>query len=75
LHTIRHRFRYALPILVFSASLTAAYAVFQGNIGTAYRQRTQVTMFYFIFMAAGLVGRRARTRARATVPQPAFQLR
>jgi 4-amino-4-deoxy-L-arabinose transferase-like glycosyltransferase len=76
LQTLRHRFRYALPILVFSASLTAAYAVVQGNIGTAYRQRTQVTMFYFIFMAAGLVEkRRAHARDKATVPQPAFQLR
>ena len=55
LYTIRTRFRPALPILVFAASLTCAYAVFQGNVGTAYRQRTQVTMFYFILMAAGVV--------------------
>ena len=79
LHTVRHRFRLALPILVFAASLTCAYAVFQGNIGTAYRQRTQVTMFYFIFMAAGLMQkRRAQAQARARmagVPQAAYQLR
>jgi hypothetical protein len=62
--TLRHRLRPALPILVFAASLTVAYAIFQGNVGTAYRQRTQVTMFYFIFMAAGLVHRR-RQRAQA----------
>jgi 4-amino-4-deoxy-L-arabinose transferase-like glycosyltransferase len=77
-HTVRHRFRYALPILVFAASLTCAYAVFQGNVGTAYRQRTQVTMFYFIFMAAGLVQKR-RQRAAATgapaLAEPAWQLR
>jgi hypothetical protein len=74
--TVRHRFRPSLPILVFAASLTLAYAVFQGNVGTAYRQRTQVTMFYFIFMAAGVVHRRrAQARARAAVTQPAYQLR
>jgi 4-amino-4-deoxy-L-arabinose transferase-like glycosyltransferase len=75
LFTIRTRFRPALPILVFAASLTCAYAVFQGNVGTAYRQRTQVTMFYFILMAAGLVERRrAQQKARPTVGEPAFQL-
>jgi 4-amino-4-deoxy-L-arabinose transferase-like glycosyltransferase len=75
LFTIRTRFRPALPILVFAASLTCAYAVFQGNVGTAYRQRTQVTMFYFILMAAGVVERRrARDHPRAAVGLPAFQL-
>jgi hypothetical protein len=76
--TVRSRFRSALPILVFAASLTLAYAVFQGNVGTAYRQRTQVTMFYFIFMAAGLVQKRrarAQAQARAAVPQAAYQMR
>ena len=76
LYTIRTRFRPALPILVFAASLTCAYAVFQGNVGTAYRQRTQVTMFFFILMAAGVVEkRRARQqKAIASAGQPAFQL-
>ena len=77
MQTFRHRVRQALPILVFAASLTIAYAVFQGNVGTAYRQRTQVTMFYFIFMAAGLVHRRrmrAQAQARAAAGEPAFQL-
>ena len=73
--TIRTRFRPALPILVFAASLTCAYAVFQGNIGTAYRQRTQVTMFYFILMAAGVVEkkRRAQVRAPRAAGQPVLQ--
>ena len=72
--TIRTRFRPALPILVFAASLTCAYAVFQGNVGTAYRQRTQVTMFYFILMAVGVVERRrAHERTQMGVGEPAFQ--
>ena len=77
MQTFRHRLRPALPILVFAASLTVAYAVFQGNVGTAYRQRTQVTMFYFIFMAAGLVQRRrqrAQAQVRAQAAEPAFPL-
>jgi len=59
---LRRQFRAIVPILVFAASLTFAYALMQGNIGTAYRQRTQVTMFFFIFMAAGIAEKR-RQRA------------
>jgi hypothetical protein len=29
-------------------------------VGTAYRQRTQVTMFFFVFMGVGIVQRRRR---------------
>jgi hypothetical protein len=62
LHAIRHRLRQSLAIMVFAGSLTAAYALFQGNVGTAYRQRTQITMFFFIFMGVGLA-QRERERA------------
>ena len=34
--------------------LSVAYSVFQGNVGTAYRQRAQLLVFYFIFVAVGL---------------------
>jgi hypothetical protein len=53
-YTVRERFRDALPILAFATILTLAYAIYQGNVGTAYRQRTQITMFFFIFMGVGL---------------------
>jgi Ca2+/Na+ antiporter len=53
--TIKYRLRRALPILIFTTMLTLAYSVFQGNIGTAYRQRAQVLVFYFIFVAVGFV--------------------
>jgi hypothetical protein len=59
-YSIRVRLRDVLPILVFAVTLTLAYALMQGNIGTAYRQRTQVTMFYFVFMAVGVVQRRGQ---------------
>ena len=35
--------------------LTLAYSVVQGNVGTAYRQRAQLLVFYFIFVAVGAV--------------------
>jgi 4-amino-4-deoxy-L-arabinose transferase-like glycosyltransferase len=53
--TIRYRLRQVSPILIFTAMLTLAYSMFQGNIGTAYRQRAQLLVFYFIFVAVGIV--------------------
>jgi 4-amino-4-deoxy-L-arabinose transferase-like glycosyltransferase len=53
--TIKFRLRQALPILLFTVMLTLAYSIFQGNIGTAYRQRSQILVFYFIFVAVGAV--------------------
>jgi hypothetical protein len=53
--TIKYYLRQASPILLFSAMLTVAYSVFQGNVGTAYRQRSQLLVFYFIFAAVGFV--------------------
>jgi hypothetical protein len=52
---IRYRLRMISPILIFTVMLTIAYSVFQGNVGTAYRQRAQVLVFYFIFVAVGFV--------------------
>jgi len=53
--TVRYRLRQAFVILVFTTMLTLAYSVFQGNVGTAYRQRSQLLVFYFIFVAVGYV--------------------
>ncbi len=58
--TIRFRLRQALPILLFTSLLTFAYALTQGNVGTAYRQRAQLLVFYFIFAAVGAVLLRER---------------
>ncbi len=54
----RRRLRETMPILVFTTALTLAYSAFLGNAGTAYRQRTQVMMFYFLFVADGIHRRR-----------------
>jgi hypothetical protein len=53
--SIRYRLRMISPILIFTVMLTLAYSVFQGNVGTAYRQRAQLLVFYFIFVAVGFV--------------------
>jgi Dolichyl-phosphate-mannose-protein mannosyltransferase len=56
---VRFRLSQTMPILVFTTTLTLAYGAFLGNAGTAYRQRTQVMIFYFLFIADGLERRRA----------------
>lgn len=63
---LKHRLRTVAPILLFTSMLTLAYSLFQGNVGTAYRQRSQLLVFYFIFVAVGwgLVRERAEERQR-----------
>ena len=60
-YTIRNRLRSSIPILVFSLMLTLAYSIFLGNIGTAYRQRTQIQVFLFMFIAVGWTLRQERS--------------
>lgn len=54
LYTLKNKLKGSLGILMFSSMLTLAYSVFQGNVGTAYRQRTQIQVFLFIFVAVGI---------------------
>lgn len=63
---IKHRLQEISPILLFTSMLTLAYSLFQGNVGTAYRQRSQLLVFYFIFVAVGaiLVKERMEDRQR-----------
>lgn len=53
IYTLKNRLRKAIPVLVFSILLTLVYSIFLGNVGTAYRQRTQIQVFLFIFIAVG----------------------
>jgi hypothetical protein len=66
----RNRLRETMPILVFTTALTLAYGAFLGNAGTAYRQRTQIMMFYFLFAADGIHSRGRREPAEATPEAP-----
>lgn len=63
--TIKHRLREIAPIIVFTSLLTLTYSILQGNVGTAYRQRAQLLVFYFIFVAVGFVLVRERREERA----------
>jgi dolichyl-phosphate-mannose-protein mannosyltransferase len=54
-YSMKYRLRQIAPILIFTTMLSIAYSVFQGNVGTAYRQRAQLLVFYFIFVAVGFV--------------------
>ena len=71
--TLKYRARRALPILIFTTMLTLAYSVVQGNVGTAYRQRSQLLVFYFIFASVGfiLVRERAEDRRRRLAQEDA----
>ncbi|HXG95305.1 MAG TPA: glycosyltransferase family 39 protein [Blastocatellia bacterium] len=72
---LRHRLRESFAITVFTVSLTIAYALYQSNVGTAYRHRAQLYVFFFIFISIGLELRRAakqkrRFKAIIQPPQP-----
>ncbi len=62
--TLRYRLRQAFPILLFTIMVTLAYSIFQGNVGTAYRQRAQLLIFYFIFVAVGFALLKERKEER-----------
>lgn len=77
--SIKYRLRQIFPVLTFTIMLSLAYSVFQGNVGTAYRQRAQLLVFYFIFVAVGYVlmlekreeKQRQRAEARAALAKRA----
>jgi len=72
---VRHRLRESFPMTVFSMGLTLAYALYQSNVGTAYRQRAQLFAFFFVFISIGLELKRAakeKKRTGAMMGQPAF---
>jgi 4-amino-4-deoxy-L-arabinose transferase-like glycosyltransferase len=70
--TIKHRLREIAPILIFTTLLTLAYSIVQGNVGTAYRQRAQLLIFYFVFVAVGygLLREKRAQKTKKAVPEP-----
>jgi hypothetical protein len=67
--TVKFRLREIAPILIFTSLLTLTYSIVQGNVGTAYRQRAQLLVFYFIFVAVGFVLIKEKREARAKLRQ------
>jgi hypothetical protein len=72
-YSIKHRLREVSPIVIFTTMLTIAYSLFQGNVGTAYRQRSQLLVFYFIFVAVGAIIMKERAENRRRQQQLAKQ--
>src|ERR1043165_5685062 len=72
-YSLKHRLRQVSPIIIFTTMLTLAYSLFQGNVGTAYRQRSQLLVFYFIFVAVGAVIMKERAENRRLQQQMAKQ--
>ena len=54
-YALKNKARQSVAIMLLTLLLTLSYAMFQGNVGTAYRMRAQMQIFYFIFVAVGLV--------------------
>jgi hypothetical protein len=52
-YSLRYRLSETSPMMVFSLGLCLAYSIFLGNVGTAYRQRAQILVFFFLFIAVG----------------------
>jgi hypothetical protein len=72
-YSIKHRLRQVSPIIIFTTMLTLAYSLFQGNVGTAYRQRSQLLVFYLIFVAVGAIILKERAEDRRRQQQLAKQ--
>ncbi len=72
-YSIKHRLRQVSPIVIFTTMLTLAYSLIQGNVGTAYRQRSQLHVFYFILVAVGAVIVKERSEDRRRQQQLAKQ--
>ena len=59
---VNHAFLRASPVLVFCITLSITYAITLGNVGAAVRQRAQIFVFLFIFVALGTYVKHCRKR-------------
>ncbi|MCB0218311.1 MAG: glycosyltransferase family 39 protein [Chrysiogenetes bacterium] len=61
-------------LFMFVTTVTLTYSLVEGNVGTAYRHRAQVLIFFLAFAGIGVdvfMERRARSRSRGSLTQPA----
>ena len=67
-YAVRHRLKESFAILLFTVGLTLMYALYQSNVGTAYRHRAQLYVFFFIFISIGLdLRRQAKLKKRSAI--------
>lgn len=74
-YAVRHRLKESFSIVIFTVGLTLVYALYQSNVGTAYRHRAQLYVFFFIFISIGLDLRRkakSQKRSRMVLERPTF---
>ncbi len=74
---LRNRLRESFVVCIFTISLILAYALYQSNVGTAYRHRAQLYGFFFILISIGLELRREarlKNRAQRVVRRPGMVL-
>lgn len=65
-HAMKKRLRESFVIVIFTVGLVLVYALYQSNVGTAYRHRSQLYVFFVVFISIGLDLRRtARVKKRA----------
>ena len=55
---LRKRFGATSPLLLFAVTLTCAYSLVHGNVGSGFRQRAQIFIILFIFAALGVYRRK-----------------
>jgi hypothetical protein len=60
--SLRHIFTRISPVVVFASTLTAAYSLVHGNVGSGFRQRAQIFVFLFVFTAVGMGQKQLRRR-------------
>jgi hypothetical protein len=58
--SFRKRFNVTSPLILFAVTMTCAYSLVHGNVGSAFRQRSQIFVILFIFTAYGVWQRRCR---------------
>lgn len=63
---IRHDLRNLAVVFSVLLVVTLAYALVEGNVGTAYRHRAQVLPFFFVLAAVGLRDAYGAWRSRRT---------
>lgn len=74
-YSVRHRLRESFSVVIFTIGLTLVYALYQSNVGTAYRHRAQLYVFFFVFISIGMELRRKerlRKRVQTPVGRPSF---
>jgi dolichyl-phosphate-mannose-protein mannosyltransferase len=57
---VRRQFSRVAPLIIFAMTMTAAYGLMQGNVGSGFRQRAQIFVVLFIFTSLGWYRRKCR---------------